>query len=94
MAAQVVEDDDVAGPQGGCEALLDVGAEALGIHGAVEDARCGEAVVAQGADEGGRVPVAVRHGAEEALAARAPAVAARHVGRGAGFVDEDQPRRI
>ena len=38
--------------------------------------------------------MAVRHLANEPLASRRPAIAAGHVGRGAGFVGEDKPLRI
>ena len=46
MAAEIVEDDDVALPQGRQEQLLDIGAEALAVDRTVEDAGCGDPVPA------------------------------------------------
>ena len=51
-------------------------------------------VLPQAGDEGGGPPVAVRRGVDQALAPRAAAVAARHVGGGAGLVEEDEARRV
>jgi hypothetical protein len=45
-------------------------------------------------DEGGDLPVSMRHAGAQALATSATAVATRHVGGRPGFVDEHQPRRI
>src|SRR4029077_11548583 len=42
MAVQIVEDYDVAGPQCGRQELLDVGAEAGAVDGAVENAGRGD----------------------------------------------------
>jgi hypothetical protein len=39
-------------------------------------------------------PAAVRDFGDQSLAARRPAVEARHVGLGPGLVDEDQARRL
>jgi hypothetical protein len=36
----------------------------------------------------------MRHRRDQALAARAAAVAPRHVGGGPGLIDEDEPRRV
>ena len=44
----------------------------------------------EGADEGGGFPMAVRDADPQPLAPRAASVAARHVGRGPGLVDEHQ----
>ena len=38
--------------------------------------------------------MAMRHGRDQALAERAAAVTPGHVGRGAGLVEEDEPRRV
>ena len=42
-------------------------------------------------DEGGCVPVSMRHGHRQAFAARGPSVGAGHVGLGPSLVDEHQP---
>ena len=94
VAAEIVHDDDVAGLEGRNELLLDIGAEAFAVDRAVEDARSGEPVAAQGAEEGQRPPVAVRGEGAQALALRPPAAQRGHVGLDPGLVDEDQPPRI
>jgi hypothetical protein len=76
------------------ELLLDIGAEALAVDRSVEDARGGEPVAAERAEEGQRAPVAVRGHAAQALAPGSPATQRRHVGLDPGLVDEDQPTRI
>jgi hypothetical protein len=54
VGAEIVEDDDVAWFQDWNELLFDIGAEALAVDRPVEDARCGEPVAAQRAEEGQR----------------------------------------
>ena len=49
-----------------------------------------EATQCERAHEGRRFPMTVRHAGPEPLAARASAVATRHVGRGPRLVDEDE----
>jgi hypothetical protein len=51
-------------------------------------------MVAQGCEKGGRLPVAVRHFADDALAPMSPAIKPGHVGGRAGLVDEDEVRAI
>ena len=82
MARQIVENDDVTGLQGRRQHLLDIGEEARTVDGAIENRRCGQAVSSEGADEGGRLPMAVRHRCDQARAAPRAAVAARHIRRG------------
>lgn len=55
VAAEVVHDDDVAGLEHWNELLFDIGAEAFAVDRTVEDARSGELVATQGAEEGGTV---------------------------------------
>jgi hypothetical protein len=94
VTAEIVEDDDVAWPEGGHEDLLDIGEEALAIDGTIDDAGRGEPVVAQGSEEGERAPAAVRRFGDQPLAARRATMATGHVGLGPGLVDEDQAGRI
>jgi hypothetical protein len=42
MAAQIVEQDNVVQPQGRCQHLFDISAEALAIDGAIENTGCGD----------------------------------------------------
>ena len=59
----------------------------------VKDARRGHAVLAQGSNEGGCFPMAMRDGADEPFAAHAAAVKPGHFGGCAALVDEDQVLR-
>jgi hypothetical protein len=59
VRAEIVDDDDVARAEGGDENLLDVLEEALAIDGAVDEPRCGEAIVTQSGQEGHGRPAAV-----------------------------------
>ena len=67
-----------------------LGAKALAVDGAVEQAGRVDAVGAQGGEEGRGLPAAVRDLVDEALALRGPAVEAGHVGFGPSLVDEDE----
>src|SRR6266702_4305807 len=60
VAAEIVDDDDVVGLQGGDEDLLDVGPEALPVDWAVKNPWSLDPVVAQGGQEGRGPPPAVR----------------------------------
>jgi hypothetical protein len=86
MAAEIVHDDDVAGPQRGKQDLLDVGGEAFAIDWALEQLGRGDPVVAQRGQEGHVLPAAVRDLGDQAAAARWPSRAAVPV----GLVVEDQ----
>jgi hypothetical protein len=60
MAAEIVHDHDVAGLKNGRQLLLGVRQKACAVDRPVEDARRGEPVQAQRADEGQRSPTARR----------------------------------
>ena len=86
VRGEVVHHYDVALHQHWCQHLLDPGEEDRAVHGTVEDVGGDEAARGQPTDEGRALPMAVRDRAVQALAARAAAVASRHVGGGAGLV--------
>jgi hypothetical protein len=46
VAAEIVHDDDIVGPEDRSELLLDVGAEVFAVDRAVEDTRGGELIPA------------------------------------------------
>ena len=94
VASQIVHDDGVAGAQLRRQALAHIGSEDPAIHGAVEDQRRDDAVVAQAGDKGCCPPMAVRCPAGQALPAKATTMASDHVGLGPGLVDEDQAFRV
>ncbi len=94
MTAEIVHDDDVAGLKLRNENLLDIGAEAFAVDWAVEQARCGEAVAAQGAKECQRPPMAMWREAPHPLAFWPPSAQWGHVGLNPGLVDKDQASGI
>ena len=94
VAAEVVQDDDIARLQGRDEDGLDIAAEDGAIDRPVDDPRRADPVVAQRGDEGERAPVAMRGLGLQALPARSPAPQRRHVGLDPGLVEKDQPARI
>ena len=61
MAAEVVDDDDVAGSEGRYEALFDIGKEDLAVDRPVDDAWRIDPIAAQRRQEGQRSPAALRH---------------------------------
>jgi len=73
VAAEIVHDDDIAWLEHGNELLFDISAEAFAVDWAVEDARRGEPVTAQRAEESQRAPAAVRRKATQPTAFRPPA---------------------
>jgi hypothetical protein len=94
VAGEVVDHDDVVLAQGWDDTLLDVGAEAVTVHRPIEHTRCGDPVDPQGGDECRSLPVPPGNAGDEALATRAAAITARHVGRRTRFIDENQSLRV
>jgi hypothetical protein len=84
------------GASAGAQELLDVGAKRRGRAGdrTIEHQRRDDATRAQPGDKSGDPPVAMGHGRDQALAARAAAVAARHVGGRPGLIEEHEPCRV
>jgi hypothetical protein len=64
------------------------------VHRLVDDPRSGQALTAQGGDEGLRAPVAEGRVGFEALAPARATAQACHLGSGAGLVDEDEAVRL
>jgi hypothetical protein len=94
VAAEIVDDDDIARLERRDEDLLDIGEEAVAVDRPVDDAWSGDAIAAERGEEGQRASPALRRRGDELLASRCPATQGRHVGLGPGLVDEDQPRRV
>ncbi len=61
------------------------------MHGAVEHHGRGHAFKAERAHKGGGLPMPMGHRCPAALTAPGPAMAPGHLGRSAGFVDENHP---
>lgn len=94
VTAEIVEDDDIARPEGGDQELLDVGPELLAVDRAIEEAGCLDAIMPQGGQEGERAPAAVRCLTDQPLAAWPPAAQRSHVGFCPGLIDENQALRV
>jgi len=90
VGGQVVHDDDVAGPERRHQDLLDVSQEGAAMHGTIEHHGCRHAAGSQGADEGGGLPVAVRHRRPATLATPGASATASHLGRRPRLIDEHQ----
>ena len=94
VAAEVIEDDDIAGFERRSQLRLDVQQEAIAVNRAVEHEWSVYAIMAQGGEEGHGFPVTERSFGLEPLALGAPSPQRSHVGFSPGLVDKDQPRRI
>ena len=90
MAAEIVEDDDVAGRQPRHQETLDVNEEAGPVDRSINDAWRLDTIDTQGCHNGHGAPMAVWRLLDEAIATPAPAAQARHVCLGPGLVDEDE----
>lgn len=90
VGRQIIDDDDIAGPQRGYQALLQVFDEDRPVHGAVDNERCGEAIQPEPGHKGHGLPVSPGNAANNPTTAFGPAVEPRHFGRGSGLIDEDQ----
>jgi hypothetical protein len=94
VAAQIVHDDDVAGPQGGNELLADIGAKAFAVDRAVEDAGRYEFRATQSAKKDHGAPMIVRDEAAQPFPLWTPAAQRRHIRLDPGLVDKDETGRI
>jgi hypothetical protein len=94
VGGKVVEDERVALAQLWTEHLLQISCENLGIDGAFDQKGSFDAFMAQGRNEGGALPVAVRDGTDTTLAYRATTMVAGHLGVQACFIDKNQMANI
>ena len=94
MGGKVVQNKGVARSELRTEHLLEIDREDLGINRAFDQEWGGDAFLAQGGNEGGALPVAVRDGAQAPLAQRAAAMVAGQLGVQTGFVDKHQAVEI
>ena len=92
VTAEIVQDDNVAVPQGRDEELLDVEQKAFTVDRAIKDAWGGDAINAQCRQKGQRQPVAMRRAGAKSPALLRPAAQGRHVGLDPGLIDKNQPR--
>ena len=90
VAGEVVEDHHVARLQRWGELGLDIGVEDLAVHGLIDHPRRGQAIAPQSGDEGLCRPVPERRIGLQPGTPASPATQTGHLGRRAGFVEEDQ----
>jgi len=86
---EIVEHDDIAGPECRDEHLLHVGAKAGGIDRAIEDGGCGDPAGPESGDDRVRLPMAARRVIAQPDAAETATIAAQQIGGDAAFIDED-----
>src|ERR1700730_18590960 len=95
VAAEIIQDDDVAWPKRWDENFFDVETEGLAVDRTVENPRSLDAIMAESGEEGQGLPMAVRNLGMKPLTPSAPAAQRRrHIRLGPGFVDEDETARI
>lgn len=90
MAAEIVHDHDVAGPEGRDQMLCDIGLKAFTVDGAIKDIRRRELIAPQRSQERHCAPSPMGCKAAQPLAFRPPASQRRHVGLDPGLIDEHQ----
>ena len=90
VSGEIVTDDDVAGREFGAEDFAQIGQEGGTVHRAIQQPRSGQPVMTQRGDEGGALPMAVRHGTQAALPAFTAPIQTAHLGVEPGFIQEDE----
>jgi hypothetical protein len=91
---EVVEDDDIAGAEGGHEHLFDVSEERWIIERAVEDGGRLHPIHAERGHDGVRVPMAVGRVIPQPQPAWTASIPSQQIGRDARLVHEDITARI
>ena len=94
VAAEIVQDHNVARGQCRDEHLLHIGREDVTIDRSINDPRCVDAVVTQRCDEGQRLPVPMGRHLRQALTSWAPASERCHIGLDPGLINEHEPSGI
>jgi hypothetical protein len=94
VGGEIVEDERIAHAQLRTEHPLKIGRKNLGIDGTFDQKGSFDAFMAQGRNEGGALPVAVRDGTQTTLTHRTATMLAGHLGVQAGFINEHQLANI
>lgn len=94
MGREIVHDDDVVAFERWSQELLDISHEYFSIHRPVEHERRHHSIVTQARHKGYRLPMSLRHMADQSLATRATPSEPHHIGSGRGLVEKHQPRRV
>lgn len=93
MAGEVVQNDDIAGPERWRQKLSDVLGEDRPVHRLADDERCDKPFACQSGKEGGGVAMPGRGAANDPLALGRAAMAPGQVGGRTGLIEEDEPVR-
>ena len=93
VAAEIVEDDDIARGQRWSQNLNDISMEGGGVDRSIEDERRRDAVAAQGGEKGHGLPMAEGDERFQTVIAWTPTAQRRHVGLDPGLINEHQPSR-
>ena len=94
VGGEIVEDEGVTLAQLRTEHLLKISRKNLGIDGTFDQKGSFDAFMAQGRNEGGALPVAMRDGADTTMAHRAATMVAGHLGIQAGLINKHQSADI
>ena len=94
VGGEIVHHHDVARAQRRRQAMAEIGEECCAIHRPVDHPGCCDPIDPKGGDEGERFPMAVRDGADQALADRTAAIEPRHLRGEAGLVQKHQAFRV
>lgn len=90
VGRQIIEDDDLTGPQHRDEHLLRVGEERGIVDGPVEDSGRRQAIDLQAGDQRMRLPMAARREITKTRAAGTPAIASEQIRRDAALIEKDE----
>lgn len=94
VGAEVVHDNDVAGPEGRNQKLFDPRREAYSVYGPVEDTGCLDGTGPQGGEECHGRPMAMGGRCLQALPPWTASPQGDHVGLDPCFIDKQQAVRI
>ena len=94
VAAEIVQDNDIAGAKRRQKNLRHVGPKALAVDRPLDKPRRIDPVMAQCRQEGHGLPTTMRNLGGQPVAARRPSPQWSHIGPGPSLVDEDQPLRF
>jgi len=94
MGRQVVHHDDVTGSERRPQDLIEVREKDIAVHRAIEQARCGQPVDAQGREERAGLPVLVWRVIVHATAAETAPVPPNQIRRNAAFIKKNKAFRV
>lgn len=90
MAAEIIEDDDIAGLERGDQELFDISEKALAVDRSIDHDWRVDPIMAQRCEEGQRLPMTVWHLGMKPFASRTATMGPHHVSLRPGLVDEHE----